>query len=188
MRKVNCFLVTTALICSAGTSFALEVTANNEIRALNSGLEQRVETTRSTLLAAFNGLKGTIDDIVARLTALETKMTDVKTKQPVAWNTPLENRLKSIETVNATQTSNISTLNTSVGNHNTRITTLEKKPGGGTIKIGPSCTKLLVGSTNGTTMMNCPTGYVAAGLAQRGLTTGSKVWSGYLNCCQISLQ
>lgn len=80
MRKLNCFLLTAALICSAGTVTALEVTSNNDIRKLNSGLEQRLETTKSALTAAFNGLKGTIDDILARLGVLEADMVAVKAK------------------------------------------------------------------------------------------------------------
>lgn len=109
---------------------ALEVTSNNEIRKLNSGLEQRLETTKSALTAAFNGLKGTIDDILARLAALEAKMGDVTTKQPVSWNTPLENRLKAIEAKNTAQDTAITNVTNTTTNHNTRITALEGKSSG----------------------------------------------------------
>lgn len=111
----------TALVAGS-TAHALEVSAHNDIRKLNSGLEQRLETTKAMLTALVNGLKGTIDDILARLTALEGKMTDVTTKQPVAWNTPLENRLANIEGKDAQQ--------------DVRITNLENRPAGGNFELG----------------------------------------------------
>lgn len=122
IRKTIIAAFCAVAIATAPSAGALEMTSLNDVRNVNGGLEQRLEATAAMLTAAFNKLKDEIADILARLTALETDMTAVKTKnteqdarltpvetqvyvirskQPVDWNTPLENRLKAIESKTA---------------------------------------------------------------------------------------
>lgn len=169
----------------AGTSgYALEITANNELTKVNSGLENRLEATKAALLAAVNDLKDTIDDILARLGVLETDVALIKNNgannEVQRWNPKLETRLDNIETAVNTST----TKNTKQDN---RLTALENmSSSAGTIKFS-SCTDHIVGNGGTKSLILCPTGKVMTGLAQQGLATGSKVWKAKMRCCTIQV-
>lgn len=130
MRTMNFMLLTGAMLCST-SAYSLEVTGHNDLRNVNSGLEQRLEATKAALTAAHNNLRETVDTFDGRITTVETGLGAVQTKnteqdgsltqirslQPVSWNAPLENRLRAIENA--------------VNGLGTRVTALEKNPAAG---------------------------------------------------------
>lgn len=184
MRIMTVLVLTGALLCTATSSTALEMTANNDIRKLNSGLEQRLEATSAALTAAFNNLKGTIDDILARLGALETKMSAVTTKQPADWNTPLENRLLSIEGTNVAQTNAINTATTKNNTQDNRLAALENQTQASIrirVKTG-SCSD--ISAARGSQRM-CPSNRVLVGVTAGVIAASSKSWSGTFHCCEL---
>lgn len=184
MRIMTVFVLTGALLCTATSATALEVTSHNDIRKLNSGLEQRLESTSAALTAAFNNLKDTIDDILARLGVLETKMAAVTTKQPADWNTPLENRLLGIESTNAAQTNAINTSTTKNNAQDNRLAALENQtPAAIRIRVKSSgCSDISV--VRGSQRM-CPSNRVLVGVTGGVIATSSKSWSGTFHCCEL---
>lgn len=184
MRIMTVFVLTGALLCTAASTTALEMTANNDIRKLNSGLEQRLEATSAALTAAFNNLKDTIDDILARLGVLETKMAAVTTRQPADWNTPLENRLLGIESTNVAQTNAINTATTKNGTQDNRLTALENQTQS-SIRIRVKTSSCSDFSAAKGSQRMCPSNRVLVGVTAGVIATSSKSWSGTFHCCEL---
>jgi outer membrane murein-binding lipoprotein Lpp len=176
-------ILSTALVC-ASMGHALEASSKNEIRTLNSGLEQRLEATRSTLQAAFNNLQTIVNGFAARITTLETDVNALETdvtliksngakNEVQRWNPKLEARLDAIEAKDASQ-------DTIINNHTTRITALENQSGGGLVYRGAFSvsegdntgarnydlcvlTRAAFGTTNDNHAHNCTIGRSSAG-------------------------
>lgn len=96
-------LITSAIVC-ASTTHALEVTAVNDVKNVESGLAARL----AAIVAAFNDLKDqftvletTVNGFAARITTAEANITSIKTngtKNKVQlWNPDLEARFDAIE-------------------------------------------------------------------------------------------
>lgn len=136
MHQLSVFMISAALLCST-SAFALEMSASNDVRNLNSGFEQRLEATKNALTAAFNSLKGTIDDIVGRLGVVESDIVLIKNNgandEVHRWNPKLEVRLDNIESINASQTNAINTATTTNNTQDNRLTALENAPKGGLV-------------------------------------------------------
>ena len=180
MKLFHTFCLGLGMLLASVSAPALERTTHNDIQNLNNGVEKRLEATRAAFTALLNELKAQIDDILARLGILETDMAAVKAKnteqdttinvirarQPVDWNTPLEQRLNAMAA---------------------RLQTLENKPTGGNISW-TSCTAHSFDGYSGPSYQTCPSGSFMHGFSQGGLNTGRKVYHGTIYCCKPVIQ
>lgn len=135
--------VFTASVFSASVA-AIEATASRIDATANVAQDIKLETKTSALAALYNelndiveGFAADITDLKTRMTAVEVKnteqdgrltpietknteqdgyLTSIRTQQPTSWNTPLENRLRAMET--------------GISGLTTRVTALESAEGG----------------------------------------------------------
>lgn len=176
MKLFHVACVGMAMLMASVSVPALERTTHNQVQNLNNGMEQRLEASKAAFTAVLNELKAQLDDVLRRLGIVETDMTAVKAKnteqdttinvmrsrQPVDWNSPLEQRLNALAS---------------------RLSSVENRPTGGTISWG-SCTSHYFDGYSGPSYQTCPAGSFMHGFSQGGLNTGRKVYFGTIYCCK----
>ena len=198
MPKIYVFALASALLCSASVH-ALEITSHNEVRNINSGLEQRLESTKAALIAVVNDLKAKVDDLLARMTSVEADVSLIKNNgandEVQRWNPKLENRLDTIEGKNTTQDTAINVMRTTQPiSWNTvlesRLKALEDKAAPTASVPIPDTTncKTIVTSSTKNKMIMCPAGHVLVGLANAGLAESSKNVYVQGRCCTLKAE
>lgn len=185
-----------ALLMSSASVNALEKTATKEVDQASTGLGTEMKITAfsegvkaaiAELVSRVNLFDGRIDTLEAWRTGIDTSVADI-----LARLAALEARAPHLaylyDTWRPWVEGQISSLNTSIGDINNRVTTLETGGGGDTVVTGPSCQNFGVGKSTKKVMISCPDNMFINGVTMSGLTTGDKNWSGTFKCCSLKVQ
>ncbi len=93
MPLVRTFAVAALLGAAAASGHAMEATTHNDVRNMNSGLEQRLEAMSASLQAAFNALRAQVEGFATRISTLEATATNHEGRI-----TTLETQMSSLRT------------------------------------------------------------------------------------------
>jgi hypothetical protein len=180
----------TALLLSSLPAIALEKTATKQVDQASTDLNTDMK------ISAFTAaVQAAVNQLIARVNLFDGRIGTLETWRPIiqADVDSLKSRVTALEsTVSYLYSSwrpwvegQLTALTNQYNTLNTRVTTIESSPGGTIVADMANCTTF-TRSSHGWSY--CPNDYFMNAMEERGLATGSKIWSSGWRCCKLKIQ
>jgi len=191
-RALTAIALTTLLTFHAGVApLAMEKTATKEVD------QQSTDLNTDMKISAFSAaIQAAVNSLIAKVNAFDGRITTVETWRPIiqADVDSLKARVTALEstvgylynTWRPWVEGQIASLTNQYNTLNTRVTTLESSPGGGTVVVDTASCYNFPNAGSGS--RTCPTDMVMRSLSSNGLTTGAKQWYSSFTGCKLKIQ